>query len=86
MSYTITIKKSAAKELELLPRKILENITKAIYDLGENPRPRGCKKLKGSHSIYWRIRIGDYRVLYTVDDVIRIVDIQKVGHRRDIYE
>ena len=86
MSYTITIKKTAAKELELLPKKILYAVTTAIYDLGENPRPRGCKKLKGSKDNYWRIRIGDYRVLYSIDDVIRIVDVQKVGHRRDIYE
>jgi mRNA interferase RelE/StbE len=86
VSYTITIKKSAAKEIELLPKKILSLITSSILSLAENPRPQGCKKLKGSKSDFWRIRIGDYRVLYTIADEIRIVDVQKVGHRKDIYE
>lgn len=86
MSYSITIKKSAAKEMELLPQKILTPVTEAIFSLAENPRPRGCKKLKGTKQDYWRIRIGDYRVIYSIDDVIRIVDVNKVGHRRDIYE
>lgn len=72
--------------MELLPQKILTPVTEAIFSLAENPRPRGCKKLKGTKQDYWRIRIGDYRVIYSIDDVIRIVDVNKVGHRRDIYE
>ena len=85
MSYSITIKKSAVKEMELLPKKILQSINTSIYLLAENPRPPGCKKLKGAKGNFWRIRVGDYRVLYSIEDEIRIVDIYKVGHRRDIY-
>jgi len=54
--------------------------------LAENPRPAGCKKLKGTHEDLWRIRIGNYRVIYTINDTIQIIDIQKIGHRKDIYE
>ncbi|MBX2901698.1 MAG: type II toxin-antitoxin system RelE/ParE family toxin [Cyclobacteriaceae bacterium] len=56
-----------------------------LKNLEEDPRPIGCKKLKGEQNI-WRIRIGDYRVLYTIDEVVRIVDIRSVGHRKDIYD
>ena len=86
MSYQIVVKKSAAKEIEALPTKILPQVTEAIYDLGNVPRPQGCKKLKGSKANIWRIRIGDYRVVYLIDDKIEIIDIQKVGHRKDIYK
>jgi mRNA interferase RelE/StbE len=84
--YKITIKKSAAKELNELPNKIAMLITSAIYQLAENPRPTGCKKLKGKKIEFWRIRIGDYRVIYTIDEEVKIIDIQKLGHRKDIYE
>lgn len=83
--YTIQIKKSAAKEMELLPVKITALITTAILDLANNPRPTGCKKLRGKSTDFWRIRIGDYRVIYTIDDQIKIIDVQKIGHRKDIY-
>ena len=86
MSYKIVVKKSAAKEIEALPTKILPQVTKAIYNLADTPRPQGCKKLKGSKENLWRIRIGDYRVVYIIDDSIRIVDVQKVGHRKDVYQ
>ncbi len=84
--YKITIKKTAAKELDELPNKIAVLITKAIFQLSENPRPEGCKKLKGNKLDFWRIRIGNYRVIYSIDDGIEIIDIQKVGHRKDIYD
>jgi mRNA interferase RelE/StbE len=84
--YKIKIKKSAAKELEALPNRMIALITKAILQLADEPRPQGCKKLKGLILEFWRIRIGDYRVIYTIDDIIKIVDVKKVGHRKDIYE
>ncbi|MES1217243.1 MAG: type II toxin-antitoxin system RelE/ParE family toxin, partial [Bacteroidota bacterium] len=59
---------------------------KTISSLAQNPRPLGVKKLKGSTEDLYRIRSGDYRVIYSVDDEIRIVDIRKVGHRKDIYK
>ena len=86
MIYKITVKKSAAKEIENLPIKIVPKIARCILGLAENPRPKNSKKLKASSSNLWRIRIGDYRVVYTIDDKIEIVDVQKVGHRKDIYK
>ena len=83
--YSITIKKSAAKELEHLPGNILKKVTHEIYQLAGNPRPTGSKKLKGSSENLWRIRIGDYRVVYLIEDTVKIIDIRKVGHRKDIY-
>jgi len=68
-----------------LPTQIVNRIIPAIKKLGEDPRPPGCKKLKGDKDT-WRIRIEDYRVIYTVDDVVRIVDVDSVGHRKDIYD
>jgi mRNA interferase RelE/StbE len=84
--FKITFKKSAVKELEKLPKKIIVLITNSIFSLVEVPRPSGCKKLKGSSTDLWRIRVGDYRVIYSIDEEIKIIDIKKVGHRKDIYE
>ena len=86
MSYKIAIAKKAFKELAALPIKVNLQIIEAIDDLKENPRPVGCKKLKGESEDIWRIRVGDYRVLYFIDDPIRIVEIRRIGHRKDIYD
>lgn len=53
--------------------------------LANNPRPIGSKKLKGASENLWRIRIGDYRVVYLIEDSIKIIEIRKIGHRKDIY-
>ena len=84
--YSITIKKSAAKELEHLPGNIIRKVTHDIYPLANNPRPAGSKKLKGASENLWRIRIGDYRIIYLIEDTIKIIDIRKIGHRKDIYK
>jgi mRNA interferase RelE/StbE len=84
--YQIVIKKEALKELKQLPQNTVTAITGAIEHLSTNPRPSGCKKLKGSKENLWRIRIGDYRVIYLIDDVIRIVNVRNIGHRRHIYD
>ncbi len=81
--YRITIKKSAAKELGGIPAKELRRITRRIRSLAENPRPQGCQKLSALQ--LYRIRQGDYKIVYTVSDEERIVDIIKIGHRREIY-
>jgi len=86
LSYQITIRKKALKELELLPKKTNEKIVLVIDALSENPRPQGCKKLKGEEEYLWRIRVGDYRIIYTIEDSIKIIDIRRIGHRRNIYE
>jgi mRNA interferase RelE/StbE len=84
--YKIKFSRSAEKEIASLPNAVLKRVAKAIDGLEKNPRPNGCKKLKGSAENLWRIRIGDYRVVYSIEDVLLIVDIRKVGHRKDIYD
>jgi len=84
--YAIVVSKEALKELKALPKVIVRNISNAIDGLEEQPRPSGCKKLKGIQPALWRIRIGDYRVIYLVDDVVRIVEIRRIAHRKDVYE
>jgi len=81
--YRISIKKSAAKELENIPKKNLRKIVKCIQSLAQNPRPAGSQKLSGQQR--YRVRQGDYRVVYSVDDKDLIIDIVKIGHRREIY-
>jgi mRNA interferase RelE/StbE len=84
--YTITISQSALKELYKLQKQAVKKIEKSINALSENPRPVGVKKLKGNNEDLYRIRSGDYRVVYAIDDGIRIVDVRKIGHRKDIYK
>lgn len=85
MMYKVIIKKEALKELKLLPRIVVVDITKSIEQLSDNPRPAGCKKLKGSKEDLWRIRVGNYRVIYLIEDIVRIVNVRKIGHRKDVY-
>ncbi len=81
--YEISVKKSAAKELGDIPKKELQKIIKKIQSLSSEPRPQGSQKL--SHKEQYRIRQGDYRVIYSIDDDNLAVNIIKVGHRREIY-
>ena len=86
MSYKVSIRKQALKELENLPLKETRKISASIDNLAEDPRPSGCKKLKGEEEYIWRIRVGDYRVLYKIDDEIKIVEVGKIGDRKNVYE
>jgi mRNA interferase RelE/StbE len=81
--YKLTIKKSAAKELKDLPQKDANRIAGRIQSLAGEPRPAGSEKL--SAQTYYRIRQGDYRIVYSIDDSNCIVDVIKIGHRREIY-
>jgi len=83
--YSISIKPSALKELSKLPKATVRRAEKAIDALAEDPRPDGVKKLKGSDEDLYRIRVGDYRIIYSIEDEIKIVDIRKIGHRKEIY-
>jgi len=83
MSYTIQIEKAALKQLAQLPLIIVEAIDARVSALQTNPRPPGCKKLKGRDG--WRIRIGDYRVIYKIDDNVLIILVIDIGHRKNIY-
>jgi len=82
-SYSLFIKPSAIKELEVLPAKDRRKIVSRIEGLASEPRPRGCEKLSGLEQ--YRVRQGDYRVVYGVDDDARVVIVVKIGHRRDVY-
>ena len=84
MRYLIVYKKAAEKELLHLPGKYARKIHKTINNLSETPRPHGCKKLTGSVNEY-RIRIGNYRILYTVSDDVLTVYVIKIAHRKDVY-
>ena len=85
MTYRVLIDPRAAKQLESLPKSLVPRIDRTLLALRENPRPVGVKRLRGKLREGWRIRVGDYRVLYRIDDVAREVRIFDIGHRRDIY-
>jgi mRNA interferase RelE/StbE len=82
--YTLTFRPAALRALRKLDRQIAERIKAATEALQDDPRPPGAKMLTWSHGL-WRIRIGDYRIVYTVDDQRRIVRVAATGHRRDVY-
>lgn len=84
MPYSISLKKQAIKALEKINEPYYSKIKEAIYSLAENPRPSGCKKLRGRDG--YRIRVADYRIIYDIFDHILLVDVIDLGHRRDIYE
>lgn len=81
--YEVVFKRSVAKDLRKIPPKDLSRILKAIDQLADDPRPVGFEKLSSQER--YRIRQGDYRILYEVKDNYLIITIVKVGHRRDIY-
>ena len=83
--YTLEIKPSAGKELDALDDALFARIDRKILVLADNPRPPGCKKLRG-YKDHWRIRVGDWRVLYVIDDTAKRVSITRVAHRREVYE
>ena len=83
MRYQVSILRRAQKSLADLPGKDYQRVRNSIRNLGEEPRPSGCSKLSGRSG--WRIRIGNYRVIYEIDDQERVVTVLDVGHRRDIY-
>jgi mRNA interferase RelE/StbE len=84
-NYSVVIKSSAQKELDSLDDAVFARIDRRILALAENPRPAGCQKLKGYRD-HWRIRIGDWRVIYVIDDSAKRVSITRVAHRREAYD
>ena len=82
--YEIVFARSARKELQALPRAVAERILEKVELLASNPRPAGCRKLSG-YSGLWRIRVGEYRVIYSIDDDNRVVDVSVVRHRSEAY-
>jgi mRNA interferase RelE/StbE len=82
--YTITFARSARKELVALPGELADRLLIRIERLARSPRQAGIRKLSGSENL-WRLRVGDYRVIYSIDDQSRIVDVIAVRHRSDAY-
>ena len=84
MTYRIELRPAAVRALKKIDHQDRDRIRGAIALLGENPRPPEAKALQGRPGL--RVRIGDYRILYTVDDGILVVAVITLGHRRDIYD
>jgi mRNA interferase RelE/StbE len=82
--YRVLLERAAEKDLSRLPAETHDRVIEAIQALASNPRPVGCRKLTGSKHD-WRIRVGDYRVVYEIADVIRVVRVNRVRHRREVY-
>ena len=83
--YTVECARSANRELDRLPERIIERATEAIQEFQEDPRPNGSRKLLGSESTY-RIWVGQHRVVYEVDDETRTILVTRVRHRKDVYQ
>lgn len=83
MAYKVRYERPAQKALAKLPRRDSERIVTAVRSLELDPRPTGAKKLTGAPG--WRIRVGDYRIVYTINDGELVVIVIKIGHRREIY-
>jgi len=83
-SYNVRLKRSAEKDLRRIDKSRVPSIIGAIEKLEEDPRPVGCRKLVGSDTSY-RIRVGDYRVLYLIEDAVCVVEVERVRHRKDTY-
>jgi mRNA interferase RelE/StbE len=81
--YKIELRRRAQRALDKLPETDFQAVVKAIKDLAQTPRPRGIEKVKGTG--LWRVRQGDYRVIYAIDDKQQLVTIVRIGHRREIY-
>jgi mRNA interferase RelE/StbE len=84
MKYSILIERYAQKQILKLDKKVIPVIKNAILSLVNNPRPSGCKKLKGEDA--YRIRVGNYRIIYEINDDIILITVVSVGHRKDIYK
>jgi mRNA interferase RelE/StbE len=83
MSYQVNLPKTVQKQLNALPQEPKQRILKALVQLQEEPKPTNSLQMKGGQG--FRLRIGDYRVLYDIDDSSQIINLRRIGHRREIY-
>lgn len=83
MSYAVELETGVRREFLSLPRRVQQQIADIVDDLGDNPRPLGSKKLTNQEG--YRVRKGDYRVLYVIDDRQRLVRVYRIAHRKDVY-
>ena len=84
MGYQVAFAPAGARDVRKLPPSVQARVMKTVAKLAETPRPRGSRKINGSEDVY-RIRVGDYRVLYTISDDVLIVLVVRVRHRREVY-
>ena len=84
-SYDVALTSSAERELKKLSGQLMARIISRLENLVSDPRPSGCKKLRGGDD-EWRIRVGDYRVVYTIDDAKLLVEVTRIRHRSEVYE
>ena len=84
MAYSVEFAPSTARDFRKLTREVQHRLARAIDELGANPRPRGAKKLQGEDDI-WRIRAGDYRIIYEIQERRLVVMVVRVAHRREAY-
>ncbi len=84
MKYSIVFTKRATKDIDGLPKNIKPRVLKKIKQLEDNPTPPGCRKIVGTENT-WRVRIGDYRVIYNILDEVLVVEVIGVKHRKDAY-
>ena len=84
-SYDVELTSSAERELKMLSGQLIARMVPRLESLASNPRPPGCKKLRGGDN-EWRIRVGDYRLVYTIDDAKLLVEVTRIRHRSDVYE
>jgi mRNA interferase RelE/StbE len=82
--YAVNFRRSAEKDLRRLDATVRPRVMRAVEALAGEPRPPGCRKLEGGEDAY-RIRVGDYRVIYTVDDAVFVVAVERIRHRREVY-
>ena len=82
--YQIELTSAALRDLKALPKNVLSRVDRRILALADNPRPRGAKKLKGEDDLY-RLRVGDYRILYRIEDDVLLIIVVRIRHRRDVY-
>ncbi len=83
MPYVVYLKRSAEKELDRLPKEVHDRIVKRLISLADNPRPSGTKELHGREG--YRIRVGDYRILYLINEKEKKIEIVSIAHRKEVY-
>jgi mRNA interferase RelE/StbE len=84
MTYRIELTKAAVRDLTALPNSLLKRLDSCIIGLVEDPLPPGVKKLRNSNGMY-RVRVGDYRIIYRIEQEVLVVLVVKIGHRREVY-
>lgn len=83
MSYRLSVSRSVSKSLGRLPADVYSRVDSTILSLAGEPHPPGCAKLKGREE--WRLRVGSYRIVYSIDEARQVIEILRVAHRRDVY-